>query len=228
MTLQKFNQKDFQNNPKTHISKLNKLVDALGNNIDVNGDLTAPNALTDTVYSDYLVSGFAIGRGASAPTLKVFRGTAYQFAFAGTGPTEQGFFNIHLLHGLKLGTDLTFHIHWGHIIASPTGNVKWQIDYTLARGSGAGTFPATTSLSTTQAAPAQYVHQITADDDMTISNSIEMEPDSIILGRVYRDPSDAADTFANDAYLFQLDVHQQNAHVGTTERNRPFLSTGYS
>ena len=187
------------------------------------------NQLPVAVYDDYVVSGLALGKGASPPDLEVFRDGLEQYAFVGTGPTtEEAYFTVHLLHGLKQGSDMTFHCHWSHKIASPTGNVKWQIEYAIARGYGAGTFPASTTLTSTQAAPAQYVHQITPDDDMTISSAVEVEPDSLILARVFRDPADAADTFENDAMLFQVDIHYQRLHAGTIERNRPWTSTGYA
>lgn len=174
------------------------------------------------VYGDYLVGGFALGTGASAPTTTNFRDGLYLPAFAGTGATtEQAFFTMHILHDIKPGTDLTFHIHWTHNVASPTGNVKWQIEYSIANGYLNESYPASTTLSTTQTAGAQYGHHITTDDDMTIS-STELEPDAVIIGRVFRDPTDVADTFANPAFLIQVDAHYTLDRLGTAERNRPF------
>lgn len=223
--MRRFTSRDFKG--KALLGKLNEIVDAVSPHV-TNGVLTAPTKLTSTVYDDYTVSGLAIGLGASAPTLTAFRGSLYLPVFPGIGATvTQAFFTLHLLHGLKQGTDITFHVHWTHIIASPTGNVKWQIDYSVARGYGVGTYPAASTLSVTQAAGAQYTHHITNDDDMTITTSVELEPDSVIIGRLYRDPADAGDTFANDAYLIQVDVHYQKSHIGTTERNRPWTSTEY-
>ena len=180
-----------------------------------------------SAYGDYLFSGYALRGGASAPTFKVFRGALYGYAFQGAGAAQEAHFSIHLLHDLKAGTDLTFHIHWACAAAAPAGNVKWQIDYSIARGYGATTFAAPTTLSVTQAVAAQYVHQITSDDAMTVATSINTEPDAIILGRVYRDPADAADTSTDDAFLFGIDMHYQLGQVATQERNRPFTSAGF-
>lgn len=180
----------------------------------------------NVVYDDYIISGLAIALGANAPDLATFRGTINLFGFAGAGVTvEQGFFTLHILHGIKPGTIPTFHVHWAHNQVSPSGDVKWQIDYTIARGYGAGTFAAPTTLSTTRPALAQYVHDISDDDDMPLASITELEPDSIILGRIYRDPADVADTFENDAFLIQVDMHYQRDKLGTPERNRPF--TGF-
>lgn len=193
----------------------------------INTPLYTPNVyITGNLYQDYLVPGLALGIGVSAPDLAAFRGTLYQRAFAGTGVTvEQGFFTVHILHDIKPGTYPTFHIHCGHNISSgtytaDTAAVKWYIDYSVAQGYKVGTFPAATTLSTTITMGAQYVHHITSDEDMTITE--DLEPDMLILGRIYRDPADAADTFGYDCSLFQIDLHYQIGQIGTAERNYPF------
>lgn len=186
------------------------------------------NELANPVYDDFTTSGVAIGTGANAPDSVIVGGWMALLGFDGAGSTEeQGFFTVHLLHGLAAGSDMTFHVHWLQDAATPSGNVKWQIEYAVARGYGVGTYPAPTTLSTVQAATGQYVHMITDDDDMTIANSVEIEPDSVILGRIFRDPADPEDTSTDDAFLLQVDIHYQRSHIGTTERNRPWTSTGY-
>jgi len=180
----------------------------------------------DTLFSDYLISGLDIGKGGDAPDLAEFRSGLFLNAFAGTGPTtEQGFFTLHILHDIKPGSTPTFHIHWAHNQASPSGDVKWQIDYTIAKGYGVSSYAAPTTLTTTQTAGAQYLHHITSDDDMPLAAITEVEPDSVLIGRIYRDPADAADTFEADAFLIQIDMHYERSVLGTTERNRPF--TGF-
>lgn len=189
---------------------------------------SAPNVLSETLFDDFLVPGVFLTKGAGdSPALKPFRGNLQQNAYSGTGPLEEAFFAVHLLHGLKANSIVTFHAHWAHIIAIPTGNVKWIVDVSFARGYEAGVFPEEVVMSSVQAAGAQYAHHITDDDDMSISPSVELEPDSIILGRICRDPADAQDTFDNDAFLLHIDLHYQRSHIGTTERNREFKSSGY-
>lgn len=212
--------KDLRGDPHQYrnlITKLNGLIDQFN-----------ANQLAQTAFDDYLLPATSLdATGANNPAIKVFRGNIEALAFAGAGGMEEAFGAIHLLHGLKQGSSPTLHIHWSHIIGAPSGNVKWQVDYTIARGYGAGTFSAPTTMTSVQAAPAQYVHQISSDDDMVITNSVEVEPDSLLLLRIYRDPVDAEDTFANDAYVFQIDMHYERSHIGTTERNRIWTSTGY-
>ena len=182
----------------------------------------------DTVYDDYVQSGLAVATGASAPVLTTFRNNVQLYAFKGSGPTEQVFFTVHILHGLKAGTDITIHVHWSHTVTSPTGALKWNVDWTLARGYEVGTFNTGTTTSsgtmsvvhTPNALP--YVHHITDDDSMTITAQTELEPDSVVLCRLYRDSGDAQDTFSGDAFLINVDVHYQRDKLGTAARNRPF------
>lgn len=194
------------------VERINFLLNAYG----------TPASIDDSVYQDYLISGTAVGIGVNAPDLANLRDGLYLYAFAGTGATvEQAFFTVHLLHDIKPGSKPTFHIHWTHNVASPTGNVKWNIEYSYARGYGVDAYPATTTISTVQAAGAQYTHHITPDDDMELTLT-NMEPDMVLIGRIYRDPTDGSDTFGNDAFLIQIDLHYEVGQIGTYQRNRPF------
>lgn len=183
------------------------------------------------VYDDYVQSGLAVTLGSSAPTLTTFRNNVSLYAFAGSGPTEQVFFTVHILHGIAKGTPITLHVHYSHTTASPaSGDVKWNIDWTLARGYQAGTFNTGTTTSSGTMSVVQtvntepYVHHITSDDAMTIAGQTELEPDSLILCRLYRNSGDAEDTFTGNAFLINIDCHYQRDKVGTVERNRPFRS----
>ena len=182
--------------------------------------------IVTVVFDDYLTDGLNLAKGAAAPDLAEFRDGLFLNAFAGTGGvTEQAYFSHHILHGMKPGSTPTFHIHWAHNQAGPSGNVKWQLDYSIAKGYGAGSYAAPTTLTATQTALAQYVHNITDDDDMPLASITEIEPDTVLIGRIYRDPTDGADTFEADAFLIQIDMHVQIDKIGTLERNRPF--TGF-
>jgi len=112
---------------------------------------------------------------------------------------------------------------------NPSGDVKWNLELTAAQGYGAEAFPASSTISTAQTAPAQYIHEITDDDDMPMPAGLaaSLEPDMMIIGRIFRDPSDVADTFTGLAFLLTVDMHYEMGQVGTTERNAPFTSAGF-
>ena len=181
---------------------------------------------TSTLYGDYLTPGTQILRGATAPDIAELRDGLFLPAFDGAATAEQAFFTVHILHDFKVNSNPTFHVHWTHKEASPSGDVKWNIDYSYSHGYSAGTLPAPTTVSVTQTAGAQYTHHITDDDSMATTGTFE--PDGQIICRVYRDPADAADTFAADAYLIGIDLHYEIGQYGTYERNRPFTSGGFA
>ncbi len=182
-----------------------------------------------SVFNDYLFPGLDVsGTGISSPSLVELRDGIKCTAFAGTGgQVIEGFFVIHLQHDIKANSDLTFHIHWTHNNAAPSGDVKWNIDCSTARGYSAGVFPVPSVMTSIQTAGPQYTHHITSDTDMLIVASVEHEPDACIIGRIWRDPSDPADTFADDAFLVHVDVHYEMTREGTLEKNRPFTSGGF-
>jgi len=185
--------------------------------------ITVENILMESgsqLFQDYLVPAFSLRQGSSAPDLENLRDGLYMSAFNGTTTMEQSFFSIHILHDIRNSTNPTFHVHWTHKNASPTGSVKWNIEYTYAHGYELQAYPETTILSTTETAGAQYEHHITNDDDMIITD--ELMVDGQIIGRIYRDPTDVADTFADDAFLIGVDMHYEIGQWGTPERNQPF------
>ena len=175
------------------------------------------------VFDDYLTSGDALAKGASAPDFTEFRDGIFMNAYSGVSTAEQAFFEVHILHGFRAGQEPTFHVHWTHNQAAPSGDVKWFLDYSYSDGYSNGVFPAPTTLSTVQTAGPQYTHHITDDDEMVVTES--MEPDGVLLCRLYRDPGDVEDTFENDAFIVEIDMHYERDKIGTAERNRPY--TGY-
>ena len=174
-----------------------------------------------TGYEDVLfVHDAASAGGSSAPTLTTFRGNLKVGTFNGAGTTVNEIFgSIHIPHNYIAGTDIYFHIHWSHIIASPTGSVKWNLDYSFARGFSYEAFPTPTTISLTQAAGTQYFHHIIESSAITGTN---IEADTLILCRIWRDPADVADTFANNAFFLRADAHIQVDNRSTKEKVRPF------
>lgn len=191
----------------------------------------------DYVWDDYVTSGLAVVGGASAPTLTVFRGGLRLYAFPGTGAvTKDVVSTTHILHGIKPGTDISLHIHWSTNQTATAGHtVVWQAEYSIARGYGAGVYgdPLTASASTAYGtmsctatvAVSPFTHMISGDSgDFVIPAQTELEVDSVILMRLYRDPTHPADNAAVDAFLIQMDWHYQKDRLGTVEKNRPFAS----
>lgn len=188
-------------------------------------------SFANPVFGDYLTSGLVLQtRGANPPSLKTFRDGLVLFAFIGTGATtKEAYFSVHILHDLKAGSTPSFHVHWAHIIEAPAGDIKWNIEMSYSQGYLAGSFGPSVVLSSVQTVGQQYEHHLTDDDDMLLPPAIAslLEPDGVLLCRVFRDPDDAADTFEDDAFLINIDMHYELGQVGTLERNRPYTSAGF-
>lgn len=176
------------------------------------------------VFQDYLTPGSRFLRiGANAPTIEPFKTWMRLVRFDSGITMHEAWFDIHILHNIKAGTSPTLHVHWSVDDAAASGNVKWTIDYQIRRGYGAGVFTSTpTTASVIQAISADGAHMITPDDDITIPYSVELEPDSYLIGRLERDPADAEDTLNTNAFLIGVDMHFEMGQAGTPERNRPF------
>ena len=191
--------------------------------LNPDGSLTLP-FLGGGGFNDYTIAASNLPRAhATAPSLTNFRGNIDLPAFTGTGGASQELFgSIHIQHDHMPGTKLFPHIHWSHIIASPTGDVKWQFEYTVMTGFSSGVFGAPTTVSIIETAGTQYAHQIAAIADNDAIPSTNLEPDTLVLFRIFRDPSDGSDTFENDAFLLAIDVHYQSQLAFTNEKARPF------
>lgn len=172
-------------------------------------------------WDDYVASGLNVKlRGANDPALTDFRSGMYLYAFSGTAGVNEVYTAVHILHDWKPGTDIYPHVHWAHKIASPTGDVVWQIDYSIAKGFSQEAFPAPTTITATQTAGTQYHHQIV--ESSTVIPAASIETDAVVLMRVYRDSAHGSDTFENNAFLMQVDLHYESDGRRTNEKASPF------
>ena len=178
-------------------------------------------------WNDYIVVATSIPlTGPNAPTSTLYRDGLYLPAFTGVGVlVNEVWAAIHIEHDYKSGTALYPHVHWSHIIAAPSGDIKWGIEYSVAKGHQVGTYPTTTTVYKVQEAGAQYTHHIAEVSDGDSIPATNVEPDSVVLMRVFRDPSDVDDTFADNAYLIAIDLHYQSDGTYTTGKVSPFTKT---
>lgn len=161
------------------------------------------------------------GGGAADPTFATYTGTVLR-AYRFSATIEQEVFMVfHLPHDYVVGTDIYFHAHWSNAAASPnTGDVVWGFDYTFAKGYNQQAFPALTGTSVVQACPAtRYQHNIAETAAVTITG---LEPDGLILCRIYRAATDGKDTCTDDVFMHNADVHYQSTNVATKNKNADF------
>jgi hypothetical protein len=169
--------------------------------------------LQNTVYMDENFDPI-IGRGASAPGLVTLDTSSIQVvAFDGTATTEQVSSTRELNHNYKEGTDLSFHIHWVPV-NNNAGNVKWQLEYWITDGDGP-TVRASGTLTVTAAASGT-AWDTTLSVFGTVTGTTFKIGDQISL-RLFRDPTDVADTYASDAAVKTYGYHYQIDTLGSRQ-----------
>jgi hypothetical protein len=167
------------------------------------------------VWDDLRIPGTSVRFGASSPDIAPFLGAGglYLPAFDGAGTSEQVFFTVQFPHGYKLGTDICPHVHWSPTTAD-AGNVKWNLEYTWVEIGG--TFAASATIDVTDAASGTaWDHQVAGFADINGSGITTVS--SMLVGRLYRDPTDGADTYGADASLLEIDFHHQIDTIGSLQ-----------
>jgi len=164
-----------------------------------------------------LKSSFSTGRlvGANTPTDAVFTDTIRAYNFSAAAMEEIHMPPLHVEHDYKPGSKIYFHIHWSPGDTN-AGIVRWGIEYTIAKGHSQMAFQASTTVYLEQAGSGTAKqHQIIED---TTGVSTNIEPDSLILARVFRDGAHANDTYTGVAWGHFMDIHYQSDRKNTVNK----------
>jgi len=103
--------------------------------------------------------------------------------------------------------------------------VRWGFEYSASKGHGQQVgMPASTTVYVNFTVSAgnlgtHYVAEVAIVDAIS---SLNVEPDSVIHVRVFRDAGNAADTYAGTVWAWQADLHYQFARLGTLNRSPNF------
>lgn len=174
--------------------------------------------------------------GANDPTLAVFRDSLRQFSFSNAAMNEV-FVSFHIPHDYVAASDIYLHFHWSQNVvdtggpAGVPGDVKWQAEVSYAKGHDQAAFPASfVTFLTDTASATQYQHMISelqlsaAAPSATQIDSDILEPDGLILVRVFRDPTDVADTLDQVPFLHHADLHYQSTNIATKAKAPDFYT----
>jgi hypothetical protein len=204
----------------------------------INGDLILPKVAGKGIKIDKVAPTFGwrdmLGEvnprstGVGRPTLSAFRGgLVREFAFAENDDQDVAF---HLPHDYVPGTDLYFHVHWGHNGTAISGNIVWDINFTYTKGHDQSIFPAEKNITITYATTdiattPQYQHRIeevqmsTPGGSGTLLDSDLIEPDGVIL--LHFDQTTIPTITGgspNQPFVFFIDVHYQSTNIATKQR----------
>lgn len=165
----------------------------------------------------------ARGTGANDPAFAAYTGTNFFFHQFSASTMQQVYMCFHVPHDYVPGTDIYFHVHWSNAAAAPnTGNVIWGFEYSYADGHGQAAFPASSTITVTQACPAtRYYHNVAETTAVTISG---MEVDGLILVRMYRDAAAGGDTCSDAVFVHTADIHYQSTNLATKGKAPDFYA----
>lgn len=168
--------------------------------------------------------------GAADPNWATYRGNIKQYQFSNVN-TNELWFTYHVDHDYKPGSDMYLHVHWSQIVADASKAVKWSFDVSYAKGHDQAAFSAPIATSVTQSTSAvQYQHMIAevqlsaASPSASQLDSDNLEPDGLLLVRIYRDPSDVADTAAQAPFVHTVDLHYQTDRRSTPNKAPNFYA----
>ena len=172
-----------------------------------------------TVWNDYVVPLASAISGKNVPPFIKFMddgsGSDGVFAFAFEDQSNPGneqslSFTIQMPHNWKEGSTIYPHLHW-----SPgdntNGAVVWGLEYTWIEynSSTPQTFPATTVETITASfTSSDHMHLLHSFSAIT-PNSNQDNISSILVMRIFRNSSNAADTYNGDAFGLSFDIHYE-------------------
>jgi hypothetical protein len=183
----------------------------------------------ETVWKDLIAQVIVRGSGVNDPAFELVTGSTNMYGYSFAAATMQQFWTVfHIDHDYKPGTVIYPNVHWLNAAAVPnTGDVRWGFEYAVAKGHQQQAFPltATTTVYATQACNAtRYMHHVA---EVVIGDAIpatNLEPDSLIMMRIFRDAANIADTCTDKVYLLTADCHYEAAYVGTANKAPNFYA----
>jgi hypothetical protein len=191
---------------------------------EVDGNFDDLDTRTALGWRDNIVQLDVQYANPDAPTLNVFRDGIHAYNFF-SGQMSEAFASFHVDHDYAMGTALYPHLHWA-IQSDATGTIRWGVEYTVAKGHGQMAFGPTTTVYIEQAADGTpYKHMIAEVSLADAIPGLNIEPDTLILCRFFRDGEHVNDTLDADAFVFCVDLHYQ-ADRATTPYKSPNFLTG--
>lgn len=142
--------------------------------------------------------------GSAKAAMTNWQGTINGLEFVGAATMKEISGRIQLPHSYKEGSDIVLHLHWGHKNAGATANVVWNIEWWWANVNGTGSV--TTSVTSGIACASTDANKHLIADVVTAAGS-GFTVSSLVMARIFRDPTLAADTYTDSVWLLDADAH---------------------
>ena len=184
--------------------------------------------ITGAIHTD-------VGGAANRPDFNNYLNGIRQYQF--TGDSDEVFVNFHIPHDYVLGSHLHLHVHWSQNVVDTggpggvPGDAKWQFQMTYAKGHDQMAFVSSVHTSVIQQGSGVVRQHMLAEvqiSDVTPSESMfassDIEPDGLLLVRIFRLAGDNADTLNEAPFLHSVDVHYQSTNVATKNKAPNFYT----
>ncbi len=199
---------------------------------DETGNLTFAGSAQP--WDDIRVEPVARTTGTNAPSFEKWYddsgGTSrgvylYSFDDASAGSEKEIFFTMQMPHTWN-GGDVHLHVHWVGAVADTTATPRWGLEYAFKEpGAVFGDTVIVYATGNEQGdtditAHKHYITEFAAITPGSTADGLS----SILIGRLFRNSSNAADTYnATGAKcgLLYIDAHYQIARIGSTDEYTP-------
>lgn len=171
--------------------------------------------------------------GSSGPSWVKFRDGIYLYSFPYNSPREV-LASFHIDHDYAMGTSLYPHFHFTVNNAIASGIVRIGFEYTIAKGHAqeTGSHFDYTKLAfchvRVDGQHDRYKHFIAEVHERDAIPPTNIEPDTIVLMRIFRDANDVHDTYPADIFGITSDIHYQVGQIATPNKRPNFFNNKYS
>jgi len=129
------------------------------------------------------------------------------------GNEEEVYFLIQLPHSIKEGSTIKPHIHWIAKSNEASKVVRWGMSYSFANIDAS--FPTETKIYTNATTNNEADKHVCAYfPDIPLPN---MLISGILIIKLFRNSSSGSDTYTDDAYLLEFDIHIEKNTIGSRE-----------
>ena len=172
---------------------------------------------------------------ANAPAWNYYVGGIRQPQFLNA---DEAFIEYHMPHDYVPGSDIHLHFHSSQTTvdtggpASAPGDVRWNYELIYAKGHDQAAFPGTAIVGfVTQTASGTVRKHMVAEKQISAASPAsdqmdtnDLEPDGMLLMRVWRDTTDAEDTLNQHPFCHEVDIHYQSTGMATKSKAPNFYS----
>jgi hypothetical protein len=160
------------------------------------------------------------GTGYLSPDVKPLAGGVEVFTFGST-LEEALSVRFALPHDIAVGSQMYPHIRWSPN-SSDTGTIRWGIEFMVAE-LDTGIFKDATTIYLEDAGlgTLNKLQVVNAATQITAAN-----PNTVIIGRIFRDATHANDTFTGEASLHVVGMHYQSDALGTPSKDTALYTWG--